>query len=335
MSLRWAAWVSTALLCMPSLSMAFTLETAFSEGCHERITLAAARRAAWPKDALAPAPGAADVVLANNLMFKVPARLDPWSVALMVGVRDNDLEGYALTDLPELAQIHGAADQSSHCLRSATQDFEQGNDEALAACRGFIHREIELAVGPKGEADLDATEDVRVALRYQRQAVKLSRYAFHMGRALHALQDSYAHSFRTGETDDVVGVLNYVEAILPAVFNLKRDGHAHLGALDACSGSPTADRRAQEATDASSALLEASAGSTTAAERRQKIEAVLDRALHYVAGCDSDNEWCGAYPSPTPQLKTSQEAHGCVSTQGASLVAFAVVAELLRRRSRR
>lgn len=330
---RWVAGCAAVVVMGASTAQAFTLETAVTDGCHERITLKAIARASWPGNASAPGVTHDDEVLANNLPFSVPRGSDRWSMALVVGVRDNDLEGHAFSDLPELAAVHSGDDQASHCLRSADQDFDQGDADALKACREFIHHEIDLAVGTGDLPELSATEDVMVSLRFQRQAVPLSRYAFHMGRAMHALQDSYAHSFRESSSEEVVSVLNYVEAIFAPKFDVKRDGAAHLGTLDQCQGSDFALRRADEAAAASTALLEAAALSLTQTERHQKIDAVLDGSLRYLAGCDSENEWCGALDG-TGMVSPAEQPKGCsVAPSGSLLMLGALWLRSRRRRA--
>jgi len=327
---RWSALTFALSLSWAQSAAAFTLETAITEGCHERITLNALRGAPWPDGVSPPIASREDLVLAENLPFLVPAGLDRWSMSVMVGVRDNDLEGYSLSDLPELAAVHGAIDQSAHCLRSATQDFDQGDNEALSACRLFIHHEIDQALGASEVPELEPSEEVQVALRFQRQHVRLSRYAFHMGRALHALQDSYAHSFRAPDSETVVGVLNYIDAIVSLSFNVSRDGHAHMGALDECTGSAVAVHRATVATESSSALLKAVAAAGSRAERVARIDAVLDQSLRYTSGCGSQNEWCGAFPETQLASPTPAQTQGCSLAPGGWLLALAAL--LLRSR---
>lgn len=327
--MRWTVGLAVCAAAVSLPGFAFSLETVATDGCHERLTRFASERSSWPGGLLAPEVTHDDAVLAKNLPFDVPAGTDRWTMALMVGVRDNDLEGHSLADLPELAAVHGAADQSAHCLRSADQDFDSGDEAALVACRAFIHGEIEKALGPDGVPDMDATEEVMISMRFQKQTVTLSRYAFHMGRALHALQDSYAHSFRRASDVEVMSVLNYIDPIFSIHFDEHRDGHPHLGAMDACVGTDFAVGRAQTAQDSSQALLSAVALSTSTLERKDRINGVLDKSLAYVPGCDPENGWCGTnLDSVVPQLATQ----GCSSVSLAGPAVLLALAWLGRRR---
>src|SRR5690606_7511519 len=111
-----------------------------------------------------------------------------------------------------------------------------------------------------------------------RVELSLPAYAFHLGRALHALQDSYTHSFRHPETSAVRHVLNWVEGNGALAHDLERDGHPHLGALDECAERP--DPREARAIAASAELMAALADpSGGRAGRLARATAVLDRRL--------------------------------------------------------
>lgn len=112
--------------------------------------------------------------------------------------------------MPELAAIHNSmALQDQHCLREADDDGSEGDVRALASCRAFILAEVSAALGETDELDLDATELVAVGLWHAHQQVPLSRFAFHLGRGAHALQDSFSHGVRAKK--QVQTLFNYVE----------------------------------------------------------------------------------------------------------------------------
>ena len=107
-------------------------------------------------------------------------------LATLIGVRDNDLHGAALLDLPDLVVVHNSQEsQDEHCLRSPSDDGDDGDVEALAECRGFILKELALALGDEAQPQLDVTQDVKVALRWETRDVPLERFGFHLGRAMH------------------------------------------------------------------------------------------------------------------------------------------------------
>src|SRR4051812_9683588 len=88
---------------------AYTIASAVSSGCHEKITGDALR--AVRQDLATAGPLAADrneQALIDDVEFPVPADLnDLGAVTLLIGVRDNDLKGRQSNDLTELALVHG------------------------------------------------------------------------------------------------------------------------------------------------------------------------------------------------------------------------------------
>src|SRR5215813_13534882 len=110
-----SSWSRGCLVLLPLLlasppARAFTVESPETRECHERMTLVARELAGWPDGAQAPPASPADELLADDLPFDIddlpgPAS-DPWSIALLVGVRDNDLAGLETFDLAGLAAVH-------------------------------------------------------------------------------------------------------------------------------------------------------------------------------------------------------------------------------------
>jgi hypothetical protein len=294
--------VLLALTAVPSSGLAFTFESAVQQGCHERITRDAARQGAWP-DATPPARDDAARALAAAMPFTT-GDADAWTVAMMVGVRDVDLRGAMVSEMPELAAIHNATvDQDKHCLREVEDDGAEGDVHALEACRASILSELALALGDADLVDLDATEPVKVGLWTGTRTVELSRYAFHLGRASHTLQDAFSHAFR-GDDDHVATIFNYVEPALPG-YLAARDGVAHLGAWDGCVDADSKPR-VEKATLATAALMNALASPGTRAERLQRADAVLNRWLTLSEGCDEANHWC----TPAPAVLGCSQAGG-------------------------
>ena len=75
-----------------------------------------------------------------------------------------------------------------------------------------------------------------------------------LGQALHTLQDSFSHAFRTPDQHSVTVALNWVDTITG--LDESRDGPAHMGKMDACKDidSFRTDRMAA-AVEASEALM--------------------------------------------------------------------------------
>lgn len=287
---------AVAVLAAPSPVAAFQIETAVTTGCHERITLAGLQVAGWPDGRDAPAPSEYERRILDDAPFAGAA--DPWTLALLVGVRHNDIEGESPRDLAALALIHNdPGKQPAHCLRMEDHDGASGDHAALVACRVFILSELEAALGDGEAIDLEATVPVEVSLRFRGDVeLETRRFPFHLGRALHALQDSFSHSFRNPEDARVRHVLNWIEGNLDDASEPARDGHPHMDVLDDCDAGVAAVRlRERAATDASAALIAAIADpSGGRAGRLERAGAVLDVHLAREPGCSADNGWCGA-----------------------------------------
>lgn len=322
-----AAALATATLALLAAgpARAFTFETVVSGGCHEALSLAALERATWPEGAQVQSPSRDDQVLAANLPFRVPADVDLWTMALLVGVRDNDLRGAAPTDFVELSETHnGGHLQAEHCLRNPEQDGAAGDAAAVESCRAFIRSEVALALG---DGALSATEPVRVALRYQAATVELPRFAFHMGRALHALQDSFTHAYRTAGHHRLATVFNYAEPALSQSFRTGRDGLEHRSDFDKCrDGAAEPTERARVAAQASAELLAAAALTGTPEERLHEVDGVLDTWVQYQPGCSAADLWCGGSEEETDA--------GCAAAPAGPLAAAGLLLLALRRRAR-
>jgi hypothetical protein len=308
MSMRtWTAVCALGVFLAPTHGFGFTVETFASEGCHESITREALAMAGWPRGESAPPPSEEDIALIGAVLFG--GAEDRWELALLAGVRDNDFGAAGMGDLAELAAIHnGDANQALHCLRAPAEDGPTGDAQALEQCRTFILSELEKAQAAEQEIDLSATENVTMALAFQTAQVTLSRYAFHMGRALHALQDGFSHSFRSDDGYRVVTVFNYVDPALSGDYDPARDGPPHRSELDHCLDEMSL-HRVSGATTASAALLDAMGGPGSPESRLVEARRVLDTWLSYESGCDAQNDWCG-HVSPT--------ASGCASAPSGS-----------------
>ncbi len=319
------------VLCASSgAAHAFEIESLITTGCHERITTDALALSGWPGDQTPPPPSETDRRIIEDLPFHLGSQYhDAWSMALVVGVRDNDLRGYGPTDVAELVNVHNDPNgQADHCLRSREDDGAAGDQTALAECKEFIMEQLALAVGSSAQTDLDVPTRVKVSLSFRgRVTIELSRFAYHTGRALHALQDGYTHTFRNPADGRVRHVLNWIDHILSSNPSTARDGYPHLGVLDDCAlKSDASDLRVSRATLASAALLDALRDPTDGVSGRlDRAAAVLDQYLELEPGCTADNDWCGAQE----RFESSCSAGG---DAWAPLVLLAFVLMMLRRR---
>jgi hypothetical protein len=293
---------------------AYTIASAISSGCHERITGEALR--AVRQELASAGPLAADrneQALIDDVEFPVPADLnDLGGATLLIGVRDNDLKGRQSSDVTELAFVHGDPQlQREHCLRSSDDDEPDGSARAVESCRAFILERIAEAV-----AGLDASGapdpanrtvlPVYLALRHRVDA-SLPTYYVRIGQAIHAVEDSFTHTYRTADGMQISVVLNWVDdangTLMPAT-----DGPPHESELDRCDD-PDDLRRQRRllATEAATGILRATLDPTLDSDQKTAAAtAILDAFLGYAPGCTFDNDWCDA-----PEGKYGNSGVGC------------------------
>ncbi len=304
---------------------AFQIQTPVTAGCHEEITLGATADAGFPDVATAPAATEDQHRAMDDLTFSLPHR-DVWTLALLFGVRSNDVRDQPPTAIARLGDVHNDPDdQQAHCLRRPADDGPDGDAAAIAACRQFVL--AELAAGHLLDDDLDtaSAEPVSVYLAIRgKVTIELPAFAYHLGRALHAIQDGYTHVFRD-DAGAITHVLNWVDYIDD--YREARDGYHHVGALDDCRRDDVREeRRVARAREASRLLVAAIAD--PAPGRRARIEAALDTILARMPGCDLANRYCAA-----PELdEEASYSTGCAAAGGSLAIALVVVAFALRRR---
>lgn len=295
---------------------AYGYESPVSDGCHEAITAEALRRVREALPAAGPLSSTAtDRILLDELPFGVASDMeDVGALALLVGVRDNDLKGQRGIDSSDLALIHGDDDgQREHCLRRSTQDDPRldapvgddpatGTELALAECRGFVREKVMRAISEgldtQGRPDEDRRLPLPVHLSFSgRQVVDLPVFYVYMGQALHTLQDSFTHTFRTEDTRRVKVVLNWVDFAENEI-DQRRDGPPHIVAMDQCRNQ---DDRLKDRLEAlKSSALRASEEMLRAAltgpvdTREAAVDAVLDDWMQPEPDCTIDNAWCEA-----------------------------------------
>jgi len=284
-----AAAVLLWLVVLPGSTAAYTISSIISPGCHEDLTSEALRAVRVDLPTAAPLPVTAnDQALVNDVQFTLASDMrDLGGVALMLGVRDNDLKGRSSSDLTELGEVHGNPDtQDEHCLRSRTQDEPGGSEAAVVACRAFIRGRIVEAL-----AGLDAAGMPDPAIRASLPAflalrgkidVSLPVYYLRIGQAIHALEDSFSHTYRTADGMRITVVMNWVD-VAQGTFAESRDGPAHAAQMDVCNNPDelrTVKRRL--ATEAVVALLRATLDpQRTEAEKMAAVDGILDTYVSY------------------------------------------------------
>lgn len=314
------------LVAIPGSTHAYTVSSLISAACHEKIAAAALRTVRLTLATAAPLPNTADeAALINDLQFTPdPDMSDLGGVTLLVGTRDNDLKGRSSDDLAYLGAVHGDPNnQDEHCLRSAGQDEPDGTAAAVAVCRTFIRgRVLEaldgLGAGGAPDPTVRTSLPLYLALRGRVNAL-LPTYYLRMGQAIHALDDTFSHTYRTPDGMKITVAMNWIDESTRTLVE-SRDGPGHASEMDVCNDPDTLRMtKRQLATEATAALLRATLDPVmTKDQKMAATDAILDTYVSYSPGCTFDNNWCDA---PERAYKdTPSNWFGCSSTGGAGLM---------------
>lgn len=349
-----------AMLLSPRSAHAFTVQSGFTNGCHERISIASflignGDIMYLPDDQI---PGGEWEDILEHLYPEATeyGRAQRFVLfSIITGTRAPDSEGFSLTNLAVLRSVQSdPVGQYVHCLRAEADDYDSGNDTALAGCREVIREELRLAFAAfQDGADLI---DVPITLEnYGTVQVQVNAIGYHAGRALHTLQDSFTHALRTPDLRSVVHVMNY-EAAIADTLDEERDGMAHSAAADSClivggiTGELVNRDRVFAAIEAGGELVQAF---IRVAERRSSDAAALDlevdavllkwfrrsdpEALGYEV-CDKGNDYCESPWLETARLSPAGPVLSCSSTPnrgrvpaGLSLLCLALLLRLTGR----
>jgi MYXO-CTERM domain-containing protein len=336
-----------ALSATTAPAAAFTIQSVATEGCHERVT-----REAWERaremlpDVTARLPSSGDdEPLIADVAFDVPDSMsDIGGVTLLLGVRDNDVKQHGPNDLENLPLA--ASDpglQEEHCLRATGDDEPGGSQRAVEGCRQFIRDTLLSSLDgldAEGRPDPSKRDALRVSLAIRRQTdVSVPTFFLRAGRAVHALEDSFTHTFRNPEDlGKIRVVLNFVEYTQDTLDEAE-DGPPHASELDQCDDADElrTERRELATEAASVAFLAVLDPSLNRAGKERAVDAMLDDYVAFDEGseCHADNQWCDApelaYGSPTLGCQFSSRAP---AGGGAALALLLGVAVALRRRRR-
>ena len=335
-----AVAVALWLTVLPGSTNAYTISTLFTPGCHEKITSEALRTVRLELQTAAPLPPLTrnEQALVDDLQFDPdPDMKDLGGVTLLLSVRDNDLKGRSSDDLTFLGQVHGNPDnQDEHCLRNKSQDEPGGSQAAVNDCRTFIRGRVVQALDgldANGAPDPAIRTSLPVALALRgRIEASLPTYYVRIGQAIHALEDSFTHVYRTPDGMQITAVLNWIDEA-DGTLDEARDGPAHATKMDACDDLDAlrATRR-QLATAASVALLRTTLDpQMTRDEKLAAVDGILDTYLGYSPGCSFGNNWCDA-----AERQYKDSASGCTCGGGGfSGGIFALLALAMRPRRRR
>jgi hypothetical protein len=309
-------------------------------GCHEPITAAALRavRARFDTAPVIP-PSRDEAALIADAVFSPPADLvdDLAGMALLFGVRDNDLKGIDPLSSLDLIQVHGNPEtQDEHCIRGPDDDGDTGDAAAIAACRAFIATTAAAALDgldPGGRVDPAHRTELPLYLAIRgRVTPMLPLFYVKIGAAVHALEDGFPHTYRTADGTRITTVLNWID-LVSGHYDEPRDGPGHRAELDRCwdAGDPTIHRNydlaIQAATDLLGAALDPGLGRD---DKIQQFDAITARYLAYQPGCTSDNQWC----DPSEAHVTNSLACNAGGSPALAAVLAPVLAVLIARRRR-
>lgn len=280
------------------------------EGCHERITAEALRNVRM-RHATAPAIAMTrnERALVDDVQFSPPSdfKSDLAGMALLLGVRDNDLKGNDPLDSLQLVQVHGDPDtQQEHCIRGRTDDNTEGNEAALGACRHFIiARAMEALDGLGADGVVDPNNRIELQMNINIRGVvdvNLPRFYVRMGQAVHALEDGFTHTYRTEDGAAVTVVTNWIEAVDGTPPDEGRDGPPHLSQLDQCDNpDPLVQRNYRLAVEAATELFSIALDPAMSRDAKAvAFDALTAKYLTYKPGCTEDNDWCAAREPAVP-----------------------------------
>ena len=344
---RWARAVAclaaVGLVLAARSARAFTIATLVTKGCHEKLTTDALREVRAILSTAAPLPATGeDRALIEDLPFApAPDMRDLGGATLLVGVRDNDLNGLSGNDLSRLAFLHGNPSlQQRHCLHDADAPEPDGSPAALYDCRVFILERVDEALDgldATGTPDPAARTSLPVYLALRHGVnVSLPTYYIRIGQAVHALEDSFAHSYRTPDGTQVTAVVNWVNEVENNL-NEAVDGPPHSTEMDRCDD-PDELRLSRRllATQAATSMLQLTLDPTqTHAQKMAGAAALLDAVFSYSPGCTAASSWCGA---PERKLEIYRVLGCDIGAPGragwGSVIGLALLAFLARGRRR-
>ena len=294
--------VALAATAVPSAAWAWQVADPIHHDCHERISAAALRQVGYVRTP--PPLSGGDASLRAGLQFDAgPYDANIYALSLIIGTRWPDAQGEPSFDFYKLSTVHNApGDQASHCLREETDlGAETGDTHALAACRAAITTLFWQALATLDPASGGVDPDERTLQPEYlpflgKTQIPVSAFYFFAGRAAHAIQDSFTHTYRRMDGADaghaITSVFNWSSQVRGDLVEAQ-NGHGHETILDDCEDdNPSNADRLRWATEATAALLAALTTPGPAAERQLRLEAVLADWMTYEPGCSIENEYC-------------------------------------------
>lgn len=299
MSRLLAAFVCVGCALIHAPAMAYTVGSGFSDRCHEQLTVDAYLGYAidLPTERV-PIPDSETWrqiggEILDSLGVEVTDERYALVVAsLVIGVRSPDTNGHGILDFDSVRLLHLSPEgQYVHALRAIDDDGSDGNTVALAGIRAQILGSVDEARRYAALPPEEQIIEVDVYLEfYGTVKVEVWAVAYHLGRAMHTLQDSFSHTIRSDDLFRVRHVMNYVEAVAGDL-DEGRDGMAHSDSMDTCT-----DETAGLFNAAGEATIELLIASSLALseEGDDPVVEVLETWLREEPGCTDANDYCGS-----------------------------------------
>jgi hypothetical protein len=344
-----AALAAAVLVTTPRAAHAYTIESPITRGCHEEITIDAWRQiqAELPDATAAVRASRDDEALIADVPFDVPGDLKELGlVTLLLGIRENDIADLATTSLSDLAVVNSdQRAQRQHCLRMTTEDEPDGTQQALADCQEFIRETFASAIDaldedglpdPKIRQELEVTLAIRGKVK-----VRVPAFQLRAAHALHALQDSFTHSFRNPKDQKKITVILNFSEYAENTLDEAVDGPPHLSDLDRCDDADELrTERHQLAIQASTEALRALLDPPTPEAKLAAIDEVVTKytSLDEDSDCTFDNDWCDApereYDAAACACKAAGAAPGRAGGAWCLASLLALIGAGVRRRRR-
>jgi hypothetical protein len=316
----YAAMMACTLAALAAPASGYEIGTAVSSPCHESMTaiatavLLAEHPSLFPESAV-PVPESEEWSAVLDL-FADDVENVPVDEAgrfillsLLLGTRYPDTAGGSVTDISGLHRIHDdPATQSHHCIRSVGDDGEQGNLEAIESCLAFLREELALARTALEDSTGQIGRTPYYDDFYGALDVEVWLPAFHLGIALHTVQDSFSHMIRSDDLTMVRHVMNYLEATTYD-YDSTRDGLPHSLGMDDCEG-PGKPIFEAGARPASLAFMRA-AVEDGAAVGLPATEAFFAQWMAYEPGCEAANDFCDSKWLSAAQSEPSEPYLSC------------------------
>ncbi len=295
----------TALLVLPGECEAYTIASGFTKSCHEEMTVRTILALDFQDELLpqgVPIPKSDSWrKLSHSMAEDNSVELESEEQRLVVfsillGVRSPDTEGHSVTNLDTLRDAHtNPAGQYPHFLRSTLDDRESGDVSAIEGSVEHFRNHAQLAV-----AYLDFPREFQLIETsiyldfYGQVDVEVWAPAFHLGIAIHALQDSFSHTVRSDDLHTIYHVMNFIEAVNTDHYE-PRDGMAHSDAMDDCQDeAKEISETAEQATEELLIVINGGLASGDAPD----LDPFINRWFSYREGCVAENNFCDSKWAP-------------------------------------